>query len=168
MTNLSHLFISYAVEDAELARWLARKLAARGHPVWFDQMKLLGGEPWPQTIDDAIKNRTFRMLGLISEHSLRKPKPTGERTLAQRIAEQRKIPDFLIPLKADASELFREGGAEEMRRVNYGCHRYWGDHAGSSRRSLGGVTQHAILVRRLESVGKSGMLCIGVHRFPGE
>lgn len=104
-TNPSHLFISYAVEDAELARWLARKLAARGHPVWFDQIKLLGGEPWPQTIDDAIKNRTFRMLGLISEHSLRKQKPTGERTLAQRIAEQRKIPDFLIPLKVDGSEL---------------------------------------------------------------
>jgi hypothetical protein len=103
--NQSHLFISYAVEDAMLARWLARKLAARGHPVWFDQMKLLGGEPWPQTIDDAIKNRTFRMLGLISEHSLRKQKPTGERTMAQRIAEQRKIPDFLIPLKVDGSEL---------------------------------------------------------------
>jgi hypothetical protein len=103
--NHSHLFISYAVEDAVLARWLARKLAARGHPVWFDQMKLLGGEPWPQTIDDAIKIRTFRMLALISEHSLRKPKPTGERTLAQRIADQRKIPDFLIPLKTDDCEL---------------------------------------------------------------
>lgn len=99
------MFISYAVEDAALALWLARKLAARGHPVWFDQMKLLGGEPWPQTIDDAIKNRTFRMLALISEHSLRKQKPTGERTLAQRIAEQRKISDFLIPLKVDGSEL---------------------------------------------------------------
>lgn len=104
-TNPSHLFISYAVEDAALARWLARKLAARGHPVWFDQMKLLGGEQWPQTIDDAIKSRTFRMLALISEHSLRKQKPTGERTLAQRIAEQRKIADFLIPLKVDGSEL---------------------------------------------------------------
>ncbi len=101
----SHLFISYAVEDAALARWLARKLTARGHPVWFDQMKMLGGEPWPQTIDDAIKRRTFRMLALISEHSLRKQKPTGERTLAQRIAEQRGIPDFLIPLKVDKSEL---------------------------------------------------------------
>jgi hypothetical protein len=100
-----HLFISYAVEDARVAIWLARKLAARGHPVWFDQIKMLGGEPWPQTIDDAIKNRTFRMLALISAHSLRKQKPTGERTLAQRIAEQRKIPDFLIPLKVDASEL---------------------------------------------------------------
>lgn len=101
----THLFISYAVEDAGLATWLARKLAARGHPVWFDRMKLLGGEQWPQTIDVAIKNRTFRMLALISEHSLRKQKPTGERTLAQRIAEQRKIPDFLIPLKVDGSEL---------------------------------------------------------------
>ena len=103
--NPTHLFISYAVEDATLAKWLARKLAARGHPVWFDQMKLLGGEQWPQTIDEAIKNRTLRMLALISEHSLRKHKPTGERTLAQRIAEQRKIPDFLIPLKVDGSEL---------------------------------------------------------------
>lgn len=105
VTNPAHLFISYATEDAALAGWLARKLAARGHPVWFDQMKLLGGEQWPQTIDEAIKNRTFRMLALISEYSLRKQKPTGERTLAQRIAEQRKIPDFLIPLKVDGSEL---------------------------------------------------------------
>ncbi len=105
VSNPAHLFISYATEDAALAGWLARKLAARGHPVWFDQMKLLGGEQWPQTIDEAIKNRTFRMLALISEHSLRKQKPTGERTLAQRIAEQRKIPDFLIPLKVDGSEL---------------------------------------------------------------
>jgi hypothetical protein len=32
----THLFIGYAVEDATLAR----KLAARGHLVWFDQMKL--------------------------------------------------------------------------------------------------------------------------------
>lgn len=103
--SAQHLFISYAVEDATLARWLARKLAARGHPVWFDQMKLLGGEQWPQTIDEAIKNRTFRMLALISKHSLAKQKPTGERTLAQRIAEQRKIPDFLVPLKVDGSEL---------------------------------------------------------------
>ncbi len=101
----THLFISYASEDVALARWLARKLAARGHPVWYDQIKLLGGEQWPQTIDEAIKNRTFRMLALISEHSLRKQKPTGERTLAQNISEQRKISDFLIPLKVDGSEL---------------------------------------------------------------
>lgn len=100
-----HLFISYAAEDIELAQWLARKLAARGHPVWFDQIKLLGGEQWPQTIDDAIKNQTFRMLALISENSLKKQKPTGERALAQNIAEKYGPADFLIPIKIDNSEL---------------------------------------------------------------
>ncbi len=103
--NPTHLFISYASEDAVLATWLARKLAALGYAVWHDQMKMLGGEPWPQTIDDAIKNRTFRMLALISASSLHKQKPTGERVLAQRIADQRGIPDFLIPLKVDGTEL---------------------------------------------------------------
>ena len=88
-----------------LATWLARKLAALGYAVWFDRMEMLGGEPWPQTIDDAIKNRTFRMLALISQHSLRKQKPTGERALAQKIAEDRSILDFLIPLKIDDAEL---------------------------------------------------------------
>jgi hypothetical protein len=101
----SHLFISYASEDAALATWLARKLASLGYAVWFDQAKMLGGEPWPQTIDDAIKNRTFRLLGLISADSLRKPKPTGERVLAQKIGIQREIVDFLIPLKVDGTEL---------------------------------------------------------------
>jgi TIR domain-containing protein len=101
----THLFISYASEELVLATWLARKLAALGYAVWFDQIKMLGGEPWPQTIDDAIKTRTFRMLALISAASLRKPKPTGERVLAQKIADQRAIPDFLIPLKVDGTEL---------------------------------------------------------------
>lgn len=104
-SEATHLFISYATEDSTLASWIARKLAARGHAVWFDRMKLLGGEPWPQTIDDAIKNRTFRMLALLSKDSLRKPGPTGERTLAQKLAEQRKVQDFMIPLKADSTEL---------------------------------------------------------------
>ena len=103
--NRQHLFISYAAEDIELAQWLARKLAARGHPVWFDQIKLLGGEQWPQTIDDAIKNQTFRMLALISENSLKKQKTTAERVLAQNIAEKYGPSDFLIPIKIDNSEL---------------------------------------------------------------
>jgi hypothetical protein len=103
--NPTHLFISYASEDVVLATWLARKLAALGYAVWFDRIEMLGGEPWPQTIDDAIKNRTFRMLALISRDSLRKQKPTGERTLAQKIGENRSIPDFLIPLKIADTEL---------------------------------------------------------------
>ena len=69
---------------------------------------MLGGEPWPQDIDvaiKAIKERTFRMLALISEHSMKKPNPSKERTLAVNIARARGIPDFMIPLKVDSVEL---------------------------------------------------------------
>ena len=102
--NPSHLFISYANEDLPLARWLARKLAARGHPVWFDKIKSLAGQPWPETPDETIKSRTFRTLALISEHSAHKKKPALERMLAQRVVRQQKIPDFLIPLQLDGSK----------------------------------------------------------------
>lgn len=126
--HLTHLFISYAEEDVALAKWLARKLASFGYAVWFDQLKMLGGEPWPQTIDDAIKNRTFRMLALMSVNSISKPNPTKERALALRIARQRKIPDFLITLKVDKAELdwlttdisyiaFNRGWADGLRRL---------------------------------------------------
>ena len=70
-----HLFINYGYEDESLARWLAVKLTAYGHLVWFDQFKLLGGEPFPVDIDLAIKDRTFRMLSVLSVTAMNKPSP---------------------------------------------------------------------------------------------
>lgn len=96
-----HLFISYATEDAALADWLARKLATSGYLVWMDRLKMLGGESWPNDIDEAIKERTFRVLHLVSRNSLNKPNPSKERTLALGIATDREINDFLIPLNCD-------------------------------------------------------------------
>jgi hypothetical protein len=96
-----HLFISYAWEDQAFARWLALRLTAEGYKVWFDQIKLLGGESWPRDIDLAIKTRTFRMLGLLSKHSIAKPNPVKERTLALNTAKQPGRQGFLIPLNVD-------------------------------------------------------------------
>lgn len=103
--NPTHLYLSCAAEDTPLAVWLARKLAAQGYPVWFDKLKSLGGEPWPQNIDETIKERTFRVLVLVSAHSLHKKKPIKEQMLAQRVVRQRNVPDFVIPLTLDGSEL---------------------------------------------------------------
>lgn len=94
------LFISYATEDAHLAEWLALKLALDGYGVWCDRFNLLGGESYPRDIDDAIKNRSFRMLALMSRHSLRKPNPLKERTLGYNLSRSRKV-DFVIPLVVD-------------------------------------------------------------------
>ncbi len=95
-----HLFISYATEDWILADWLALKLAAEGYKVWYDRIKLLGGESYPRDITAAIKNQTFRVLALLSRNSIDKPNPVKERTLALNIAKERKI-DFLIPINVD-------------------------------------------------------------------
>lgn len=96
-----HLFISYAWEDLPFARWLALRLTAEGYRVWMDQLKLLGGESWPKDIDTAIKTRTFRMLGLLSKHSIAKPNPLKERTLALTLAKKPDMRGFLVPLNVD-------------------------------------------------------------------
>ena len=73
-----HIFISYATEQSALCDWLARRLAAEGYAIWCDRQKLLGGENWPNDIDVAINERTFRMLALLSRASMNKPNPQGE------------------------------------------------------------------------------------------
>ncbi len=95
------IFISYATEDNELALWLARRLTSIGYKVWCDQFKLLGGEPYPADIDDAIRNGTFRLLALVSHSSNLKPNPTKERTLGLKLGAERGIKDFVIPLRVD-------------------------------------------------------------------
>ncbi len=95
-----HLFISYAWEDAALAEWLARKLMCVGYAVWIDRFKLLGGDTWPDDIDHAIKERSFRMVHLLSRSSLAKENPSKERQLALTLSKQRKE-KFLIPLNVD-------------------------------------------------------------------
>jgi len=101
MEQRDHVFISYATEDAALADWLARKLASLGYAVWYDRIKLLGGEPWPKDIDLAIKSRTFRMLAMLSHASIHKDNPSRERTTAQAVGRELHVPDFLITLNVD-------------------------------------------------------------------
>ena len=95
-----YLFISYAWEDAAFAEWLTLKLTALGYAVWCDRFQLLGGESYPHDIDKAIKERTFRVLGLLSHASIAKTNPVKERTLALNLGRERKL-DFLIPLNLD-------------------------------------------------------------------
>lgn len=95
-----HLFISYAWEDGAFAEWLTLKLTALGYRVWCDRFKLLGGESYPEDIDLAIKEQTFRVLGLLSKQSIHKPNPLKERTLALNLGRERHE-SFLIPLNLD-------------------------------------------------------------------
>ena len=95
-----HLFISCVSKDGVFADWLTRKLTAEGYCVWSDRFKFLGGETFPDDIDDAINNRTFRFLGLYSQASLNDQEVMRQRLLASNIANEHKQ-DFLIPLDLD-------------------------------------------------------------------
>jgi hypothetical protein len=122
------LFVSYAYEDQVFAKWLARKLAFYGYGIWIDQIKILGGESWVKEVDIAIKERSFRVLGLLSKASMAKDNPRKERTLALQLGKQRKVNDFLITLNLDGVQpdwtmsdiswiSFRESWAEGLRRL---------------------------------------------------
>src|SRR6266550_6596047 len=93
----THVFVNYATEDSVFVDWLCLRLLNEGYRVWCDRLKLLGGESYPNDIDDAISNRTARFVSVLSEDSIHKPNPLKERTLALQLARQRNEP-FVIPL----------------------------------------------------------------------
>ena len=99
-TKRDYLFISSVDEDSVFIDWLVRKLTAEGYLVWSERFKLLGGETYPDDVDDAIKNRTFRFLGLYSQASVHNQEIIRQRLLALNIGEDRNQ-DFLIPLNVD-------------------------------------------------------------------
>ena len=99
-TESDHIFISFAPEDDALADWLTRKLTAEGYLVWCERFNLLGGETYPDDIDDAIRHRTFRVVALYSQASLGNPEVTRQRALALSIGSERSN-DFLIPINVD-------------------------------------------------------------------
>ena len=49
------IFLSYASQDAEVARRLCDALRAVGLDVWFDQSALRGGDAWDASIRRQIK-----------------------------------------------------------------------------------------------------------------
>jgi len=53
------IFLSYASQDAEIARKICDTLRAAGLEVWFDQSELRGGDAWDQKIRRQIKECTL-------------------------------------------------------------------------------------------------------------
>jgi hypothetical protein len=96
------LFLSHAnPEDNEFALWLALQLAKEGYPVWCDLTKLLGGEDFWKDIEEAIRVRTAKFLYVLSRTSNTKIGPLQELQVAQNVAKDNKLQDFIIPLLID-------------------------------------------------------------------
>jgi hypothetical protein len=99
------IFISHASEDNEFSLWLALQLAKEGYGVWCDLTKLLGGENWPNEINQALQTRTQKFLFVLSKYSNKKHDPQGELTAAFNIVKKEKFKNFIVPLRVDDLEL---------------------------------------------------------------
>jgi hypothetical protein len=134
------LFVSHASpEDDEFSRWLALQLAKEGYPVWCDRTKLLGGEPFWEEIEVAIRTRTKRFVFVQSRSSNHKEGPLNELALARTVRKQLTDDHFVIAVRID-----------DLPFSEFNIHLHNLNAIDFSRNWMAGFTQ---LIKRLEEDG---------------
>jgi TIR domain len=101
--NRPKVFVAYVQEDAAAAQRVFECLEARGFDPWLDLRKLLPGQNWPRSIQDAIETSDF-FLACFSQHSVKK-KGGFQAEIRYALDCMRRIPldeIFLIPARLDA------------------------------------------------------------------
>ncbi len=97
------VFLSYASQDAEVARRICDALRAAGVEVWFDQSELRGGDVWDQKIRKQIKECAL-FVPIISANT--QARAEGYFRLEWKLADRRtdligKSKAFLLPVCLD-------------------------------------------------------------------
>ena len=102
-TSTRAIFLSYASQDAAVARRISDSLSAAGLEVWFDQSELRGGDAWDQKIRRQIKECAL-FTPVISEYT--QTRAEGYFRLEWHLAEQRTYlmahdQPFIVPVVVD-------------------------------------------------------------------
>lgn len=121
------LFISHATpEDNEFTIWIASRLELLGYKIWLDKEGLLGGERFWKEIDGAIRNSACKVLLVYSSNICVANEPgelkTGinkEIELAESIASNEKLKDFIIPLHIDNSPYDLFVGSNMLNHIQF-------------------------------------------------
>lgn len=96
------IFIAYAMEDAAHAEALFCALSARGFAAWLDRRRLLPGQNWPRSIEEAITISDF-FVACFSRRSVQKRGGfQAEVRYALDCAKRVPLDDvFIIPVRLD-------------------------------------------------------------------
>jgi hypothetical protein len=101
--NRPKVFVAYVQEDAEAAERLFENLETCGFDPWLDRRKLLPGQNWPRSIEEAISTSDF-FLACFSHRSVKK-KGGFQAEIRYALDCTQRIPldeIFLIPARLDA------------------------------------------------------------------
>ncbi|HTT61420.1 MAG TPA: toll/interleukin-1 receptor domain-containing protein [Bryobacteraceae bacterium] len=104
--NRPKVFVAYVQEDAAAAGRLYEDLEASGFDPWLDRRKLLPGQNWPRSIEDAISTSDF-FLACFSHRSVKK-KGGFQAEIRYALDCTQRIPldeIFLIPARLDACKV---------------------------------------------------------------
>ena len=96
------VFLAYVQEDTRQVERLYDALEARGFDPWFDRRKLLPGQNWPRSIEDAIESTDF-VIACFSLNSVSK-KGGFQAEIRYALDCARRVPldeVFLIPVRLD-------------------------------------------------------------------
>jgi hypothetical protein len=97
------LFISHATPSGNaFARWLGAKLAAMGYEVWADVMRLRGGDDWARDLEDALRNKSIKLLVACSPKAMDAQGVRNEIEMGANLSTQLKDPKFIIPLRLES------------------------------------------------------------------
>ncbi|HXI40762.1 MAG TPA: TIR domain-containing protein [Bryobacteraceae bacterium] len=100
------VFLAYVQEDARIVERLCDALEAHGFDSWIDRRKLLPGQNWPRSIEDAIEATDF-VVACFSRHSVTK-KGGFQSEIRYALDCARRIPlddIFLIPVRLDGCRM---------------------------------------------------------------
>ena len=94
------VFISHAApEDNTFVLWLGAKLATMGYDVWADIMRLRGGDDWARKLEDALRNRSKKVLFVGTPSAACKQGVRNEIQIASETAQKIGDKEFIIPLR---------------------------------------------------------------------
>ena len=96
------VFLAYVQEDASVVERLCDALEAQGFDTWIDRRKLLPGQNWPRSIEDAIEATDF-VIACFSQNSVTK-KGGFQAEIRYALDCARRVPlddVFLIPVRLD-------------------------------------------------------------------
>jgi hypothetical protein len=96
------LFLSHAApEDNRFTLWLGAKLTALGYEVWSDLMRLRGGDDWQQILENALRERTGKVLFVGTTAGASKRGVRNEIQIASDVAKKIGDNAFIIPLRLE-------------------------------------------------------------------
>ena len=127
---MSHVFISYVRDNADIVSHLCKELHAKGIETWLDREQLSPGVRWQDAIREAIDSGAFFLACFSQEYSNR-PRTYMNEELTLAIDELRKRPtsqSWFIPVLLNDCEIPDRsiGAGETLRAIQaVNLHAHW-------------------------------------------